>query len=290
MKQTSRYCGRNFSPSEIETIRRLINNNPQANRTALSRMVCERLSWTRPCGRLKDMSCRVAMIRMENDELIRLPPPQSKNGNGKRYRRRTRQGEPEQTPVITPAGKIKDLCLEPVNSKTASHLWNELIDRYHYLGYTPLPGAQRRYFARGAGKILALFGFGAAAWMTAPRDQFIGWTPEQRERNLHLVVNNARFLILPWVNSQYLASRLLGMVGRYIAEDWEAFYGYRPVLLETFVETPRFNGTSYKAANWLYVGKTKGRGKLGPSGKRLLPVKDIWLYPLNKKFRETLCS
>jgi hypothetical protein len=171
-----------------------------------------------------------------------------------------------------------------------SHLWNEYIDWYHYLGYTPLPGAQLRHFARSEGRILALFGFGAAAWKTAPRDMFIRWSTEQRERNLHLIVNNARFLILPWVQSRHLASRLLGMAARQIADDWQKLYRYRPVLLETFVETPRFKGTSYKAANWIHVGKTKGRGKLDRYNKAQLPCKDIWLYPLDKRFRRTLCS
>jgi len=151
-------------------------------------------------------------------------------------------------------------------------------------------GAQLRYFAKAEERVLALFGFGAAAWKTAPRDFFIGWNVRQRERNLHLVVNNARFLILPWVHSRHLASCLLGMASRRIADDWQRRYNYRPVLLETFVETPRFKGTSYKAANWTHVGKTKGRGKLDRYNRAQLPQKDILLYPLNKYYRRILCS
>jgi hypothetical protein len=230
------------------------------------------------------------MIRMDNDGMIRLPPPLTKNGNGKRYQRRTAQGEPELFPIAAPAGKLTDLHLKPVVGRKESYLWNEYIDRYHYLGYTPLPGAQLRYFAKAEERVLALFGFGAAAWKTAPRDLFIGWNIRQRERNLHLVVNNARFLILPWVRSCHLASCLLGMASRRIADDWQRLYNYRPVLLETFVETPRFKGTSYKAANWIHVGKTKGRGKLDRYNKAQLPQKDIWLYPLNKYYRRILCS
>ena len=188
------------------------------------------------------------------------------------------------------APEVGDLDLELVDRTGATHLWNEYIDRYHYLGYSPLPGAQLRYFATARGQVVALLGFGAAAWKTKPRDQFIGWTAKERERNLHLVVNNARFLILPWVRSRHLASCLLGMARRRIAADWEARYSYRPVLLETFVESDRFKGTSYKAANWICVGKTKGRGKLDVQHTAKKPVKSIWLLPLRKNICRTLCS
>jgi len=236
------------------------------------------------------MSCRVAMIRMQDDGLLCLPPPQKGNGNGKRYRRRTPEAEPDLFGVTTPAGQLLDLRLEPVVDKKASHLWNEYIDRYHYLGYQPLPGAQLRYFGMAGDRRLGALGFGAAAWKTAPRDSFIGWSPLQREARLHLVVNNARFLILPWVRSRYLASRLLGMARRRIGADWQQRYGYRPVLLETFVETSRFVGTSYKAANWLCVGETKGRGKLDVHRKASMPKKTVWVYPLARNFRRILCA
>ncbi len=137
-------------------------------------------------------------------------------------------------------------------------------------------------------RLLALLGFGAAAWQTAPRDQFIGWNHQQREANLHDVINNARFLILPWVQSKNLASKILGMISRQIADDWQRRYGIRPVLMETFVETDRFAGTCYKAANWIYVGKTKGRGKLEPSGKQSVPIKDILLFPLCNDYKQML--
>ena len=160
--------------------------------------------------------------------------------------------------------------------------------RYHYLGHKPLPGAQLRYFVTLDEQIIAALGFGAAAWQTAPRDQFIGWSHEQRQKNLPLVVNNARFLIMPWVKSKNLASTILSMIARLLPTQWEDRYGIRPVLLETFVDTERFAGTCYKAANWIYVGKTKGRGKLGPAGKQSVPIKDLWLYPLSRQFRSHL--
>ncbi len=284
-----RYCGREFTASEFETIRALIVDNPCANRARLSRLVCDALEWRRPDGRLKDMSCRVAMLRMQDDGLFQLPPPQNGNNNGKPYRRRTPEAEPELLPLVAPAGTLVDLHLELVSGRAQSHQWNEYIDRYHYLGYQPLPGEQLRYFARAADRPLALFGFGAAAWKTAPRDRFIGWTAEQRERQLHLVVNNARFLILPWIQCRNLASRLLSMASRRLAGDWQQRYGSRPVLVETFVETPRFRGTCYKAANWTCVGETQGRGKLDVEHRAQLPRKAIWLHPLVKDFRRQLC-
>ncbi len=161
---------------------------------------------------------------------------------------------------------------------------------YRDLGYKTLPGAQLRYFVTNGEHILALLGFGASAWQAAPRDQYIGWTHEQRKKNLHLVVNNARFLILPWVQSKNLASMILGLAARQLADDWETRYHYRPILLETFVEKDRFTGGCYKAANWIHVGETKGRGKLGPCGKQSVPIKDIWLYSLTRNFKSILAQ
>ena len=192
--------------------------------------------------------------------------------------------------MTTPAGALEDLRLELVSSRAQSRLWNEYVQRHHYLGYQPLPGAQLRYFARSQGRVLALLGFGAAAWKTAPRDLFIGWSHDQRKQRLHLVVNNARFLILPWVRSPHLASKLLGMAARCLPDDWLQRYGYRPVLLETFVEKERFAGTCYKAANWKLLGETQGRGKLDVHTRRALPVKTVWVLPLARRFREILCA
>jgi hypothetical protein len=251
MEQRVRYCGRDFPNAELQRIKRLITDNPESRRAALSRLVCDMLDWRRPDGRMKDMSCRVAMLRMQDDGLIQLPAPRNGNNNGKRYLRSSPGAEPEPVPFIAPVESLTDLCLQQVTDRKESHLWNEYMDRYHYLGYQPLPGAQIRYFVRDANRILALLGFGAAAWKTAPRDCFIGWTREQRKLKLHLVINNARFLILPWIRSRNLASKILGMATSRIAYDWQQRYGYRPVMAETFVEIPRFHGTCYKAANWI---------------------------------------
>lgn len=283
----TRYCGRDFSPKDLEQIRSLIKHNPKLNRTRLSEEVCRFLQWLKPDGKFKDMSCRVAMLRMDKDGLIRLPPSTRKKQPVKKIDI-TPATDPK-TPVICPVNQLPQLHLQMV-TKTNSALWNEYIERYHYLGHSPLPGAQLRYYISAGEQIVALTGFGAAAWQTAPRDQFIGWNHDQRKKNLHLIVNNARFLILPWIQSKNLASKILSLTTRLLPDDWEKRYNIRPVLMESFVQKERFAGTCYKAANWTNVGETKGRGKLGPAGKRSVPIKDVWVYPLDKKFRFLLKS
>jgi hypothetical protein len=284
-----RYCGRLFTISEIERIRELIASEPRRNRAQLSRVVCDELSWLRPDGRRKEMSCRVAMLRMERDRLISLPPPERGNGNGHNRPIFTPASNPRE-PLTLPVHALTELSIRPVANGDESSLWNELIERYHYLGYKPLPGAQLRYMAFSGLHLLAVMGFGAAAWSLAPRDRFVGWTTEQRQRNLHRVINNARFLIVPWVSSRNLASRLLSAVAKRLPQDWQDRYAYRPALLETFVEQGRFRGTCYRAANWICVGETQGRGKKDRQHRHAVPVKRIFLYPLNRRFRSDLCA
>ena len=281
----TRYCGRDFSFEELEEIRTLIANNPEFTRAKLSREVCRMFQWLKPDGKLKDMSCRVAMLRMEKDGLIRLPAPNNVKKPVKKIKFTTAT-DPQGTVVCT-VNHLPKLHLQLITKATSS-LWNEYIERYHYLGYTPLPGAQLRYFIRAGEQIVALTGFGAAAWQTAPRDKFIGWNHDQRKKNLHLIVNNARFLILPWVQSKNLASKILSLSTRHLLNDWEAKYNVRPVLMETFVQKDRFAGTCYRAANWILCGETKGRGKLGVAGKISVPIKDVWVYPMEKKFKDLL--
>jgi hypothetical protein len=179
---------------------------------------------------------------------------------------------------------LRQLVVEIVEKKSDSLLWNAFVQRHHYLGHQPMPGAQLRYFIRSKNTVVALLSFGASARKTKPRDDFIGWTDKQRQQNLHLVVNNARFLILPWITCKNLASRILGMVSRRLADDWEARYSYRPVLLETFVDDSRYRGTCYRAANWHALGKTQGRGKIDRLHKYEEPIKTIWVYPLIADF------
>jgi hypothetical protein len=280
-----RYCGRDFTLKEFELIRVLIKHNPDFNRMRLSKEVCRILQWLKPDGKLKDMSCRVAMLRMQKDGLIQLPPPMHAKAPPRKIKFTSKTAP--HSPIVCSVNQLPQLHFQIV-VKTTSALWNEYIGRYHYLGYTPLPGAQLRYFIAAGEQIVALTGFAVAAWQTAPRDTFIGWNHDQRKKNLNLIINNARFLILPWVRSKNLASKILSLTARYIPDDWEKRYKFRPVLIESFVQKNRFTGICYKAANWQKVGETKGRGKLGPPGQISVPIKDIWVYPLNKEFRVLL--
>ena len=282
-----RYCGRDFTPTEIALIHELLHV-PQMNRARLSREVCERLGWRRENGKLKDMSCRVALNRMHADGLITLPPP--RNPKPVAYRSYPHIEQAVCEPAVIPVIDLATLTVDPVQSKADSLLWNAYIERHHYLGHTPMPGAQLRYFVRTEGQIVAALGFGAGAWKVKPRDQAIGWTLDQRQRNLHLIVNNARFLILPWIHCKNLASRILSLTAGRLPDDWQARYSYRPVLLETFVEKPRFAGTCYQAANWQNLGDTQGRGKLDVLHRHAKPVKSIWIYPLARDFRQQLCK
>jgi Domain of unknown function (DUF4338) len=287
-----RYCGRTFTAEEIQRIAELIRVSPETSRAMLSRRVCEMFHWHKPDGGIKEMSCRVAMLRMQEDGLITLPPRRAANFDGRRGAPTVTTATDPKPPITAPVDQLPPLEFLPVSAQTreGSRLWNEYIQRYHYLGYTHLSGAQLRYFVTVDGQFVALLGFGAAAWKTAPRDQFIGWSPQQRHHHRHLVVNNARFLILPWVRSKGLASKILGHIARRLPTDWQQRYGYRPVLLETFVQTDRFRGTCYKAANWIHVGQTTGRGKLDVTHQYSLPVKDVWLYPLVRSFRQHLIA
>jgi hypothetical protein len=283
------YCGRAFSPGDIEAIKGVMEQNPSLKRTPLSRKLCELFDWTKPNGELKDMTCRVALLRMQADGLITLPPSRSPGRRGRPHFPPTAATD-AQTPLLQPVHELGALTLRPVAATAASRLWNEYIARYHYLGYTPLSGSQLRYNVFAGEQLVALLSFGASAWKLAGRDRFIGWPEPQRLKNLQLVVNNARFLILPWIQSKGLASKILSIVNRQLPLDWQQRYGFRPVLLETFVESQRHRGTCYKAANWVYVGQTVGRGKKCPVHTQIVPIKDIWLYPLRKDFASVLCQ
>jgi hypothetical protein len=230
--------------------------------------------------------CQV-LVKMEAEALVSLPPPQRVRIPMKpiEHTERTVVGEE----IMQSAGQLPQLHIEIAKSSDEQLLWNEYIDRYHYLGYTPLTGAQMKYFVYAGDDPVALLGFGSAAWRVAPRDWYIGWGEEKRKENLHLILNNARFLILPWVFSKNLASMVLSMVAKRIPTDWQKRYKYCPVLLETFVEKNRFSGTCYKAANWVNVGTTQGRGRGDRFNKARLPKKDIFVFPMDKDYHNLLC-
>ena len=283
------YCAREFSAQDIQTIKDLMEQNPKLKRAALSRKLCELFAWVKPNGEIKEMTCRVALLRMQADGLITLPPSQLLKPRRKPHFPPTALSDP-QASVQQPVHELGPLTLRPVGGTAPSRLWNEYIARYHYLGYTPMSGSQMRYNIFAGERLVALLSFGASAWKLKARENFVGWSEAQRQHNLQLVVNNARFLILQWIESKGLASKILAKAARQMPEDWLARYGFRPVLLETFVEFERHRGTCYKAANWINVGRTTGRGKKSTSHKRLIPLKDIWPYPLRKNFASVLCS
>jgi hypothetical protein len=283
----SRLCGRPIDEADLERIRREIAEARPPLRAEIARRVCRALDWTDVLGRPKLMSARVGLLRLHRAGLIELPAPSRGNGNG----RGLVQGPdcwPEPVPVEGRVGQLSGLRLEAVRELRASRLWNGLIERYHYLGYSPLPGAQLRYLIGCDQGVLGAIGFGAAAWKVAARDRWIGWDATSREAHLGRVLNNARFLILPWVQVKNLASKVLALAAARIPEDFTARYGGRVVLLETFVESPRHQGTCYRAANWQYLGETTGRGKCDRSHRAALPRKALYVYPLAADFRAAL--
>jgi uncharacterized protein DUF4338 len=285
------YCGRAFTPADLHVIGELAAVLP--TRRAIADAVCDALGWVTPAGRRKDMTARVALNRMAADGLITLPAPRNGNGNGRHQRHAddTQLALPiGPEPVTGSLASLEPVRLAPVASRAQSARWNQLIRAHHYLGYAPLPGAQLRYLVHSRPGIIGALGYGAAAWACAPRDQLIGWDPATRKENLHLIAGNARFLILPHVRVPNLASVILARAARQLPADWQQRYGYAPVLLETFVDTNRFDGASYRAANWTWAGYTKGRGKLDRGHQHTQPVKDVYLYPLHRRWRQILTT
>ena len=284
-----RYHGRDFTAGEMALLRALIAGPAALNHHALSKEFCRRIGWFKPDGGLKDMMARVTMLSMHKDGLITLPPPKW---------RQNRPGpiifgpdtEPPPFPAPTTLDEVRSLDLRTVVcGSREGKLWNEFVARHHYLGYKTLVGAQMRYTVHDRdGRPLAMLGFSTAAWRLAPRDCFIGWTPQLREKNLHLVVDNPRFLILPWITIPNLGSHLLAIFRHQLPVDWARRYKTRPVLIETFVETPRHTGAVYWASGWIPVGTTQGRGRYDTQNLYNKPKKDIWLRPLRRDWKRTL--
>jgi len=279
--------GRPVTFQDLDLIRSLVDQHQQQGRTFISRELCQIWNWRQPNGALKDMACRELLRRLEESGLIHLPVKKIDVD-----RRRKRLSLHLLSPDIHPLrGELKDFVpieLKMVRGSPEEALHNSLISRYHYLGYCQTVGPHLKYLAYIQKRPVACLSWGAAAWKVACRDQFIGWSPSTRSKNLFLIVNNARFLILPWIRIPHLASHLLSQNVKVLSSNWYRWYHYRPVLLETFVDAERFSGTSYKAANWVCVGRTQGRGKNDRDHQRALPVKEVFLYPLKKEFREIL--
>lgn len=281
------YCGRIFSAEEIRSIKRLVEEDTSGSRTRISRETCRLLRWYKADGTLKERSMRMALLKMEADGHFILPQRRIERTVVLKPIEHTARTDPREE-TFMPAGRMDGLQLQIAHGRERQSLWNEYIDRYHYRGYTTPAGSYLKYFAQASDDVVALLGFSSAAWRIAPRDSYIGWTDRQRQDHLSLVLNNNRFLILPWIYSKNLASKLLAMAADQLPDDWERKYGYRPLLLETFVESDLFTGTCYKAANWIHVGTTAGRGRNDTNNLATLAKKEIFLYPLARNFRDVL--
>lgn len=283
--------GRTVTADDLHLIRRLIKENPSWHRKRLSIELCQYWNWRAATGQLKDMSCRSLLLKLERGGHLTLPPALRSAHNSQRHR--TIQFVPhQQSPISAELQTLQPISMTAVEHGEQQQLFKTLLARYHYLGYSGTVGENIKYLAfdRHDNPLAGLL-FGAAAWKIAPRDSFIGWDAERRKRQLHLLTNNMRFLILPWIAVPHLASHLLGHVARRIGADWQKKYNHPIYLLETFVARDRFYGTCYQAANWRYVGQTTGRTRNDRYNSIHVPVKDAaGLYPLTPDFREVLLT
>ena len=285
-----RYRGRELTSSDLEFIRQLIAAHPGESRSGLSVKLCEAWLWKQPNGRLRDMVCRSMLLTLERAGAIELPPPRGHYDPGVQRRKRPEAVVPDNRPVPGPLSRLLPIEIEQVRRTPREALFNSLMEQYHYLGYERPVGEHLKYLMSVDGQAIA-----CAAWSSAPRhlgarDRFIGWDPQTRRRNLHLIAYNSRFLILPWVGVEHLGSHLLGRMAAQIAQDWERMYAHPVHLLETFVDAERFRGTCYRAANWQVVGTTTGRGKNDQTKKVNRSIKQVLEYPLHRRFRERLCG
>jgi hypothetical protein len=283
--------GRCLSAVQLQDLRQWVEENPRWSRWRLSRELATRWDWRNGAGVLKDMAARTLLLKLAHRGLICLPERRQVPTN------RMRCGPPPTLewsesgqPVTSTLAQLEPLSLREVSAEPAARAWvKAALARFHYLGFGGAVGENLQYVVRDAqNRPLACLVFGAAAWKCQDRDRFISWSAAQRQKHLALVANNTRFLILPWIRVPDLGSWILGQVAGRIGRDWQAKYGHRVVLLETFVEQPRFRGTVYRAANWQRVGRTTGRTRQDRHTRIQVAAKDIYVYPLGRGFREML--
>jgi len=280
--------GREFPAEVIARIRQTVQEEPEVSRAALSRLVCQWLNWRQPNGKWREMSCRVALHKLAQRQLIVLP-------TARHARPVPAPIEPspllaEQAPIACELKELGPIELVAVRGQSAeAQLWKEMVACHHYAGYQPLVGAQLRYLMRCRKGWLGALGFSAAARQVAARDRFIGWSVRARRVRREEVVANSRFLLLPWVRVKNLATKVLALSVKRLAADWQRAYGYRPLMVETYVDQERFRGTCYRAANWIHVGRTAGRGRQDRQGRAQRSVKDIYLYALSADWQRRLC-
>jgi hypothetical protein len=280
--------GRELAQADIDTIRQMIADNSNWHRTRLSKELCTLWQWRTETGLLKDMACRSMLRKLEQKGLVSLPTARH-NGN---RRRRVVDVPHDQAPIHTDLCAIRPVQLVPVKGRgAADDLFHCLMARYHYLGCKGHVGEHMKYLAfdRKQRPVACLL-FGSAAWKTTPRDRFIGWDRKTRRKNLSLMTNNTRFLILPWIRVPHLASFILGASLRRLRQDWMDKYSHELCLVETFVDRSRFAGTCYRAANWHCIGQSKGRSRQDRHHSLQVPVKDIYVYPLTTDYKEQLCG
>jgi hypothetical protein len=285
------FCGRELKPEELDLIRQITRDFSTLSLTELAQTVCELLEWRRPNGGLKGPECYDFLQALHSRgwlPWLSLQP--------RKLRPRSTVWDElsdAQAALTGPIGEYLPVQLQLLDSSGDRRLFRQYIQRYHYLGYKVPYGAQLRYFVRSLQPpcpLLACLLFTSAAWKMAPRDTCIGWSQAARQANLPLVVNNSRFLILPWVRVPNLASHILSLAARQIPGQWWAAYRAQPVLLETLVDGTRYHGGCYRAANWTEVGLTQGRGRMDRSGKAQGVRKHIFLFPLHRHWRERLCD
>lgn len=284
--------GRPFGSKELAEIQRLIVDNPTLSRYRLSRLLAQQWNWFTTTGQLKDMAARAMLLKLDKQGLIRLPEARMKSPTRSGRAIEFKEEYPlDETPLESSLSEVTPLIFEEVShlGKHADRAHLEYcLARYHYLGYLSRVGQNLQYWVRSQqGRPLGCMVFGAAAWQCAARDKWIGWTGKQRSEGLASIANNTRFLIFPWVRIRNLASHVLGRINRRINEDWQSKYGHRIWLLETFVDRSRFVGSSYRAANWIEVGSTKGHGRQGLH-ELTTTIKAVYLYPLDRDFRQHL--
>jgi len=279
-----------ITQDDLTLIVKVIDEYRSEGRSAISRRLCEVWDWRQANGQLKDGVCRGLLLQLERNQLITLPSRIINNNNNSQRRRITPATFDFQPTSLTSAlSDLTPIELRQVRRSPEEKLFNTLIRQYHYLGYSQPVGEHLKYLAYTKGRVIACFAFSSAAYAIDHRDTFIGWSAEAREHNRHLLAYNTRFLILPWVRVPHLASHLLGRIARTISEDWQKIYNHPLFWLETFIDTERFAGTCYKAANWIFLGLTSGRGKYNKTQKQLTSIKAMYGYPLSHDFRTRLC-
>jgi hypothetical protein len=290
MKSIYKYAQRDITKQDIISIKNLISANADKSRCYISRELCRLWNWRQKNGFLKEIACRTLLKNLEQQGLIVQPPKKCYPNNPFVNRQAPPIIPVDQRPINCSLKSIQPIALMSVRKTKYEKLYNSLIQQYHYLKYCYPVGEKFKYIAFSDNRPIACICWISAAWHIGTRDKFIGWNVATRTNNLHYIAYNTRLLILPWIDVRNLASYLLSENAKVISDDWLNFYKHPIYFLETFVDTSKFKGTCYKAANWIYIGKTTGRGKLEQTNTVNRSLKDIYVYPLKKNFRELLCQ